>query len=92
MLSSPICSATFNETVSCACTLPLISSSAYRPTESELADLCTTDCLQSLDNLRTKQLGSCSADVVTSGGSIYPPTIGIDTLLFTYNYTCKRDR
>ena len=40
---------------------------------------------------RAAQGKACTADdSVMSGGLVYPPTLMLDTLLFTFNYTCRR--
>ncbi|CCF33235.1 LysM domain-containing protein [Colletotrichum higginsianum] len=62
------------------------------PSDSELAVICTDECVNSLENLKLSQRRYCSAsDWILQDGQYYPPTFITDNLLFTYNYTCIRD-
>lgn len=65
----------------------------YLPTDSDLAFLCTTNCLNGLNSLRTTQLSECSAsDVFQMDGFRYPARYTTDELLFTYNLMCLKDQ
>ena len=88
---SAACSATFNNTVSCYEILPDITYQGRFPSANDLYALCNTQCLQSLESFRSSQLSPCSSDIVTFGTVSYPATVGIDMLIFTYNYTCRID-
>ncbi|KAI1798650.1 LysM domain-containing protein [Daldinia bambusicola] len=85
------CNSTFTLEVTCDSNLPAIAFSGLFPGSDELATLCTLDCLQSLELTRNAQASSCSADIMVSSGDFYPVTATIDTLMWTYNYTCRRD-
>lgn len=84
-------SSTFNAEVTCDRHLPLIAFNGYFPTSDDLTALCTFDCLQSLQALSTAQQESCAADVVRISGENYPVTATTDALMWTYNFTCRRD-
>lgn len=61
----------------------------YFPSEQDLINLCTSNCLSSLQDLRSQQIEGCTAeDIITTGGQDFPPTLTLDQLIFTYNYTC----
>ncbi|EFQ98548.1 LysM domain-containing protein [Nannizzia gypsea CBS 118893] len=82
---------TFETNVTCHRALPSIALHGHFPTIDELAALCTSDCLQSLDSLRISQDKLCANDLVTESGVLYPATFIVNTLIWTYNYTCHRD-
>lgn len=84
-------SSTFTTDVTCDTTLPAVAFNGYFPSSDDLTALCTPGCLQSLDSFRSSQQHSCAADVMTLSGVTYPVTATIDALLWTYNYTCRRD-
>lgn len=64
----------------------------YFPSEQDLSNLCTSNCLSSLQDLRSQQIEGCTAeDIITTGGQDFPPTFTLDQLIFTYNYTCITD-
>lgn len=64
----------------------------YFPSEQDLSNLCTSNCLSSLQDLRSQQIQGCTAeDIITTGGQAFPPTLTLDQLIFTYNYTCIKD-
>lgn len=88
---SPACSATFNQSLSCYEILPEIALQGYFPSTDDLYGLCTSQCLQSLETFRRGQLSACQADVFVVAGVGYSPTVLIDNLIFTYNYTCRTD-
>jgi LysM repeat protein len=90
-LSADTISSTFNCNVPCDSTLPTIAFGGYFPDEDDLNALCTSECLQSLDLFRNSQQASCEADTMTLSGVTYPITATIDALLWTYNFTCRRD-
>ncbi|KAI1502076.1 hypothetical protein F5X99DRAFT_418164 [Biscogniauxia marginata] len=71
------CNSTFSFEVTCDVSLPAIASGGYFPSSDDLISLCNLDCLRSLEALRSTQEQSLTATV--------------DTLLWTYNYTCRRD-
>lgn len=85
------CGAVLNNTVSCSGLLSSVVN-GYFPTESDLNLVCTTDCITSLQSLREDQLDKCTtSDTIVTGGLSYPPTLSLDLLIFTYNYTCLKD-
>ncbi|KAK7960828.1 hypothetical protein PG996_011470 [Apiospora saccharicola] len=53
--------------------------------------LCHPGCLRSLESLRNAQQDSCADDVMRNSGEWFPVTHTVDTLIWTFNYTCKRD-
>lgn len=89
---STACNTTFSIPINCSPLLPMIAWEAYFPSVNDLRALCDTTCLQSLGSFRNKQLASCGSDVETVAGSPYPATYNVDYFIFTYNYTCRRDR
>ncbi|KAI1171965.1 hypothetical protein F4777DRAFT_590888 [Nemania sp. FL0916] len=88
---STSCNSTFTSEVTCDVNLPGIASGSYFPTSDDLTSLCTTDCLQSLESVRAAQEKSCASDVMVISGVTYEVTTTVDTLLWTYNFTCRRD-
>ena len=88
---SSICSASFNQSLSYYEILPDIALQGYFPTTDDLYALCTSQCLQSLETFRNAQSAACNSDVLVIGEVGYAPTVLIDNLIFTYNYTCKTD-
>ncbi|KAM7210668.1 carbohydrate-binding module family 50 protein [Rhypophila decipiens] len=92
-LFSSACKATFQTAVPCNGSLFLISIGDYIPTNSDLPFLCTTNCLNGLNSLRTAQLSACSAsDVFRKDGFLYPARYTTDDLLFTYSLMCLKDQ
>ncbi|KAI0024493.1 LysM domain-containing protein [Xylariomycetidae sp. FL0641] len=85
------CNSTFTTEVKCDVNLPLVAFGGYFPTSDDLTLMCTSECLQSLEAARELQNDACSADVMTSSGMLYPITATVDAILWTYNYTCRRD-
>ncbi|CAG8888612.1 unnamed protein product [Penicillium egyptiacum] len=64
----------------------------YFPSEEDLSNLCTSNCLSSLQDLRSQQIEGCTAeDSITTGGLGFPPTLTLDQLIFTYHYICIKD-
>jgi LysM repeat protein len=84
-------SSTYTLDVTCDYQLPSIAFGGYFPSSDDLTALCNSDCLQSLEALRISQQQSCAADVMVLSGDVYPITATVDALLYTYNYTCRRD-
>ncbi|KAK6433415.1 hypothetical protein LTR95_010410 [Oleoguttula sp. CCFEE 5521] len=85
------CNDTFTTDITCDISLPGIAFNGYFPSSDDLTALCTTDCLQSLDSFRSLQSKSCASDVFDSAGQTYPVLSTAETLIWTYNYTCRRD-
>lgn len=80
------------ETVQCNATLAEIATNGYFPTSDDLRNLCSRDCLTSLQRLREKQEQACAtSDIIVTGGIKYPPTLILDELISTFNYTCRKD-
>ncbi|KAI1461530.1 hypothetical protein F4805DRAFT_453419 [Annulohypoxylon moriforme] len=88
---SNTCNSTFASEVTCDVNLPIIASGGYFPSDDDLINLCNLDCLRSLESFRSTQEQSCVADVVVVSGLSYKVTTTLDTLLWTYNFTCRRD-
>ncbi|KAI0132936.1 hypothetical protein BJ170DRAFT_265966 [Xylariales sp. AK1849] len=89
---SAACNATYSEIVACNMTLYQVALGELYPTTSQLAYICTDNCLSGLEALRASQLSACSSsDVIFMDGVIFPPTYTTDLLMFTYNYTCLVD-
>ncbi|KAG8164807.1 hypothetical protein KVR01_005082 [Diaporthe batatas] len=84
-------SSTFTSEVTCDRSLPIIAFGGYFPTSDDLSSICTSDCLQSLESLINTQQTSCAQDVIEVSSLDYPVTATADTLMWTYNYTCRRD-
>ncbi|CAI7601413.1 unnamed protein product [Penicillium discolor] len=79
----------FPDSLSAAC---VVAMNGYFPSEQDLNNLCTSNCLSSLQDLRSQQIQGCTAeDIITTGGQEFPPTLTLDQLIFTYNYTCIKD-
>ncbi|PHH89144.1 hypothetical protein CDD83_6595 [Cordyceps sp. RAO-2017] len=89
-LSTP-CQTAFNQTTQCNATLGAVAFNGFFPSSDQLTLICTKDCLESLENVRSKQVESCSTESYTVDGKAVPATYDVDRLLFTYNYTCLRD-
>ncbi|KAI0890231.1 uncharacterized protein GGS22DRAFT_10196 [Annulohypoxylon maeteangense] len=85
------CNSTFASEVTCDVNLPVIASGGYFPSNDDLTNLCNLDCLRSLESFRSTQEQSCAADVMVVSGFTYNVTTTTDTLLWTYNFTCRRD-
>lgn len=65
----------------------------YFPSEQDLNNLCTSNCLSSLQDLRSQQIQGCTAeDIITTGGGgqEFPPTLTLDQLIFTYTIPASR--
>ncbi|RDW84131.1 uncharacterized protein DSM5745_04457 [Aspergillus mulundensis] len=89
---SAACAEPLKQNVQCNASLAAITSDGYFPSAEDLAFVCTTECLSSLQSLRNDQLSACSSnDAVQTSGYAYPPTYILDQLIFTYDYTCLRD-
>ncbi|CAI7636891.1 unnamed protein product [Penicillium crustosum] len=89
---SAACAAPLQKTLQCNSTLASVAMNGYFPSEQDLSNLCTSNCLSSLQDLRSQQIQGCTAeDIITTGGQAFPPTLTLDQLIFTYNYTCIKD-
>lgn len=83
--------ATYDQTVQCNSTLGSVAFDGLFPSVNELAILCTSGCLESLQSFRSQQSQVCSAESYPLDGQLVPATYNVDLLLFTYDYTCIRD-
>ncbi|KAL2007610.1 hypothetical protein VTN00DRAFT_9048 [Thermoascus crustaceus] len=89
---SGVCNATFSTHVTCDPSLLSVAYDRYFPTTDDLTSLCTSSCLRSLDKLYHTQQRACSKrDTLSISGQTYPATFTAKTLLWTYNFTCRRD-
>ncbi|GES60637.1 LysM-domain-containing protein [Aspergillus terreus] len=90
---SEVCNATFSTRVTCEPTLLGIAYDGYFPTTKDLTSLCTSSCLRSLEALQSTQQRLCSKhDTLSIQEQAYPVTFTVETLLWTYNFTCYRDQ
>ncbi|WXC55913.1 hypothetical protein SNK03_001857 [Fusarium graminearum] len=85
------CQASFHETVECNARLGSVAFNGTFPTNDQLASICTSDCYESLNVFRSKQIQACSNETFLLDGYDTPATFNVDQLLFTYDYTCLRD-
>lgn len=77
--------------MTCHGNLPAIALNGHFSTRNELANLCDPDCIQSLGRLRDEQEWACAADGVDVDGEVHPVTETTETMLWTFNYTCRVD-
>ena len=85
-------SASFNASIQCDNKLADVTFSGHFASDNDLQDMCTSKCLTTLGKYQTQQKKAClSSDTVVADGITYPATHTVDQLIFTYNYTCKRD-
>ncbi|KAJ5109928.1 hypothetical protein N7532_002573 [Penicillium argentinense] len=86
------CNATFSTRVTCDPSLLNVAYDGYFPTTDDLSSLCTQSCVRSLNNLYRAQKSVCTeGDTLSTSGYNYPATFTVETLLWTYNFTCRRD-
>lgn len=85
-------SATFDSSVTCEPNLLGIAYDGYFPSTKDLSQLCTSSCSKSLMKLENLQRRTCSnQDVLSIDGEHYPATFTVENLLWTFNFTCRRD-
>lgn len=85
-------SATFSTPVTCDPTLLSVTYDGYFPTYDDLNSLYTSSCLRSLNGLQRTQRRLCSKhDILSVSRALYLATFTVETLLWTYNFTCRRD-
>ncbi|KDN59784.1 putative LysM domain-containing protein [Colletotrichum sublineola] len=85
------CNSTFSTRLTCDTTLPRMAYGGYFPETEELTHMCQTDCLQALESLRQAQTSQCADDVLMVDGQPALVTVSVDTMMWVYNYTCRRD-
>lgn len=85
------CNSTFSTRLTCDTTLPRMAYGGYFPDTEELTHMCQTDCLQALEALRQAQTSQCADDVLVVDGQPALVTVSVDTMMWVYNYTCRRD-
>ncbi|GKT58291.1 lysM domain-containing protein [Colletotrichum tofieldiae] len=85
------CNSTFSTRLTCDTTLPRMAYGGYFPDTEELTHMCQTDCLQALESLRQAQTSQCADDVLVVDGQPALVTVSVDTMMWVYNYTCRRD-
>lgn len=85
-------SATFETHVTCDPSLLGVTHDGYFPTTGDLTQICAQSCFKSLSTLNALQKRACSKqDVLIISGEHYPATFTIETLLWTYNFTCRQE-
>lgn len=77
--------------MTCHGNLPAIAFNGHFPTGDELDMLCNPDCIQSLGRVRDEQERACAADKLVVDGDVHPVTDTTETMLWTFNYTCRVD-
>ncbi|KAJ5110013.1 LysM domain-containing protein [Penicillium argentinense] len=86
------CNATFSTRVNCDPTILDVAYDGYFSTTDDLSSLCTSSCARSLNNLYHTQKSACTkGDTLSDSAYVYPATFTVETLLWMYNYTCRRD-
>ncbi|KAK3682791.1 hypothetical protein B0T22DRAFT_484813 [Podospora appendiculata] len=91
---STACVLALNTTVQCSNLLPLSAENNIpRLNAQDLASLCTSTCLTSLNSARTAIQSACTlaTDVIPLDWGTYPATFLVDLFLYTYGLNCRRD-
>ncbi len=62
------------------------------PNSDQLATICTSDCLRSLQDQSKAQTKACGSAILLNNdiGLDYPASY-VDELIYMYNYTCLKD-
>jgi hypothetical protein len=87
------CATAVNPVLNCDDVLADTALSFAYLSDARLTNLCTTSCSNSLRLARQNIAKACTAqtDVIADGETKYPATYVLDSLLWAYTPTCRKD-
>lgn len=90
---STACGATLNPQLSCDDVLGEIAWESKYLSATQLNNLCSSACVDSLRSARSSIEGVCTGpnDIIVDSGLAYPATFVLDHLINAWQTTCRKD-